>query len=337
MHVPLGPCGAAAHLLRAHARVAAHTGRLWSTARTGLPAHRARTGAWAAPDALCGPLRCAGRAAFSMDAPRRAASDPKRDVVVNGATDVRNAVTKGTVGPSVDRVGEAAEHDVRPGAEQHVPPVPPPPSTGKRVAEDLLTVPNVLTMSRIALCPVIGWAVLTHRPVWAVGLLTVAASTDLLDGWIARRWKSYTVFGSIADPAADKLLMATMVVALTASGQMPWPLAAVILGRDVYLMLLAFYMRYRSLPKPRTWARYWDPRYPSVQVSPTRLSKYNTFLQLVLVAVLTVYPCLPEAYQIHPHVTRTRDALEWVVAGTTVYTGLTYAFTRRAVRYLHVK
>ncbi|WFD01277.1 cardiolipin synthase (CMP-forming) [Malassezia yamatoensis] len=210
-------------------------------------------------------------------------------------------------------------------------------SSVKKVAEDLYTLPNVLTATRIAMCPVIGWAVMTERPFWAVGLLSVAAATDLLDGWIARRWKSYTVFGSIADPAADKLLMATMVVSLSASGQMPMWLALVILGRDVYLMLLAFYLRFRSLPKPRTFARYWDPRYPSVHVSPTQLSKYNTFLQLLLVAALTVYPCLPEEYQIHPHVQRTKQVLEWTVAITTIWTGLQYAFTRRSVRYLHVR
>ncbi|WFD45315.1 cardiolipin synthase (CMP-forming) [Malassezia psittaci] len=210
-------------------------------------------------------------------------------------------------------------------------------SSVQKVAEDLYTLPNVLTATRIAMCPVIGWAVMTERPFWAVGLLSIAAATDLLDGWIARRWKSYTVFGSIADPAADKLLMATMVVSLSASGQMPMWLALVILGRDVYLMLLAFYLRFRSLPKPRTFARYWDPRYPSVHVSPTQLSKYNTFLQLLLVATLTVYPCLPEEYQIHPHVQRTKDVLEWIVAITTVWTGLQYAFTRQSVRYLHVR
>ncbi|WFD04425.1 cardiolipin synthase (CMP-forming) [Malassezia obtusa] len=289
---------------------------------------------------------------------RRARPDPPRDAEVNGARDLRNAVTRGTVGPSVERVGKIASGGVRrsearadaapaASAASKAPAAPAAPAASTapaapapavaRLAEDLCTVPNVLTLSRIALCPVIGWAVVAPRPLLAVGLLSVAAATDLLDGYIARRWKSYTVFGSVADPAADKLLMATMVVSLSASGQMPLALACVILGRDVYLMLLAFYLRYRSLPKPRTWARYWDPRYPSVQVSPTRISKYNTFLQLVLVAVLTVYPCLPEAYQIHPHVTRTRDALEWLVAATTVWTGLDYALSRRAVRYLHIK
>lgn len=216
--------------------------------------------------------------------------------------------------------------------KEGVPSTPPP-----RLTENLLNIPNLLTMSRIGMCPVIGWAVITEQPFLALGLLTVAGTTDLLDGYIARRYNKQSVFGSIADPAADKLLMTTMVVSLTASGQMPLWLAGIIVGRDVYLTGLAFYLRYRSLPAPRTWARYWDPRYPSVQVKPTQLSKYNTFLQLVLVGALTVYPCLPEEWQTHPHVTRTRDALQYLVAATTVWTGLDYAFSRHAVKYLHRK
>lgn len=255
------------------------------------------------------------------------------------ATDVRRAVTRNTVGPSHERVETlraraCTQAPFTPGAQETSGLERP---RARRIAEDLVTVPNVLTLSRMAACPWIGWAVVTQRPYTALGLLGFAAATDLLDGFIARRWNSHTVFGSVADPAADKLLMATMVVSLSVGGQMPLPLAAVILGRDFYLMCLAFYLRYRSLPEPRTWKRYWDPRYPSVQVVPTRISKYNTFLQLALVALLTLYPCLPEAWQIHPHVTRTRDTLAWIVAATTVWTGVDYARSRHAVRYLHIK
>lgn len=212
------------------------------------------------------------------------------------------------------------------------PPAPPLP-----LSEDIMTVPNVLTMLRVALCPVIGWAVATQQPSLTLGLLTVAGLTDLLDGWIARRYQSKTVFGSVADPAADKLLMATMVVGLTLSGTMPLPLAAIIFGRDVFLVVLAFYMRYGSLPPPRTLRRYFDPRLPSVHVTPTRLSKFNTFLQLVLVGSLTLLMCLPEEWRSHPHTQRTIKALEWVVAGTTLWTGIDYAISRRSVRYLLVK
>ncbi|PKI84301.1 cardiolipin synthase (CMP-forming) [Malassezia vespertilionis] len=212
---------------------------------------------------------------------------------------------------------------------------PRPPNVRPTRKEVLATVPNMLTVSRICMCPFIGWSVVCGEPYLTLGLLGVAGATDLLDGYIARRYKSYTTFGSIADPAADKLLMATMVVSLCASGQMALPLAAIILGRDIFLVALAFYMRFRSLPPPRTWTRYCDPHLPSVHVTPTQLSKANTFLQLLLVGLLTLYPVLPDEWQNNVYMQRTRQALSWVVAGTTLWTGVDYACSRRAVRYLH--
>lgn len=205
------------------------------------------------------------------------------------------------------------------------------------LTEHIVTMPNILTVSRMALCPFIGWAVTTHQAPLALGLLGAAGVSDLLDGWIARRYRSQTVFGSIADPAADKLLMATMVVSLGLGGDMPWPLALLILGRDVSLVGLAFVMRYRSLAPPRTLARYFNPRLPSVHVTPTRISKINTFLQLMLVGLLTLLPLLPEDVRTHPHTQRLVTTLECVVAGTTLWTGIDYATSRRSVRYLYVK
>lgn len=66
------------------------------------------------------------------------------------------------------------------------------------------------------------------------------------------------------------------------------PLVLLIIGRDVALVISAFLIRYRSLPEPKTLARYWDPRLPSAKVQPTQVSKYNTFLQIILVAGCTL-------------------------------------------------
>lgn len=205
------------------------------------------------------------------------------------------------------------------------------------VFEDVCTVPNLLTIGRIALCPFIGYTVATQQHYLALGLLAAAGTTDLLDGWIARRFNSLTVFGSIADPAADKLLMTTMVVSLSAAGQLPLPLAALIIGRDVYLVIRALYIRYQSLPLPRTWSRYWDVTLPSAQVVPSRVGKFNTFLQLLLVGVLTIYPVIPEEYREHPHMKRAIAVLMGSVAATTIWSGVDYALSSRAVRYLHKK
>lgn len=94
-------------------------------------------------------------------------------------------------------------------------------SGSKEVSEKLVSIPNALTLSRIIAVPFLGHLILIDQLPTALVLLFVAGCTDLLDGWLARRWNSYTVFGSIADPAADKLLMTVMVATLGWKGLMP--------------------------------------------------------------------------------------------------------------------
>ena len=57
--------------------------------------------------------------------------------------------------------------------------------------------------------------------VWAVGLFAYAGISDLIDGWIARKWKLQTVVGSVIDPMADKFLMTVLVGCLAAKGALP--------------------------------------------------------------------------------------------------------------------
>jgi hypothetical protein len=91
----------------------------------------------------------------------------------------------------------------------------------QRLSEDILTIPNVLTILRLASTPVLGYLILIDEMPYALGLLALSAFTDVLDGWLARRYGSATVFGSIADPAADKALMTVMVGALAWRGLIP--------------------------------------------------------------------------------------------------------------------
>ncbi|KAF8645070.1 hypothetical protein AX16_008128 [Volvariella volvacea WC 439] len=98
-----------------------------------------------------------------------------------------------------------------------------------------------------------------------------------------------SVLGTILDPAADKLLMTTLTITLSMKGLIPIPLAVIILGRDVLLSLSAFWIRYTSLPHPKTFKRYWDFSIPSAEVRPTYISKVNTALQLALMGFTTDY------------------------------------------------
>ncbi|PHH59655.1 hypothetical protein CDD81_2778 [Ophiocordyceps australis] len=197
--------------------------------------------------------------------------------------------------------------------------------------ENIYTLPNFLTATRLAAAPAVGWLVLHNQPAWAVGLLVYAAVTDLVDGWIARRWNQKTVVGTVIDPMADKALMLSLTMCLAANGTLPLWVAIVILGRDIGLGLAAIYYRWISLPPPKTFARYWDFSLPSAEVRPTTISKYNTFLQLALVGLTTAAPL------INADLSSVLGFMHYVVAVTTVWSGASYMFSKDAVRILKKK
>ncbi|KAM6497247.1 phosphatidyl synthase [Amanita muscaria] len=205
------------------------------------------------------------------------------------------------------------------------------PQKPKELRENIYTLPNVLTVSRILSCPVLGWSILQGDFHLATGILIYAGFTDLADGYLARRYNMSSVIGTILDPAADKALMTTLAVTLTVKGMLPVPLAVVILGRDVLLSLSAFYIRYTSLPPPKTFTRYWDFSIPSAEVKPTFISKINTFLQLGLMGATTISPLLPF------ETTLALQGLQWIVATTTIWSGLSYLFSKDAVRVISHK
>ncbi|KAH8689647.1 CDP-alcohol phosphatidyltransferase-domain-containing protein [Talaromyces proteolyticus] len=192
------------------------------------------------------------------------------------------------------------------------------------VHENIYTVPNLLTFSRLIAAPVVGYLLVHNHHAAALSLFAYAGITDLIDGYIARRYNLQTVVGTIIDPAADKLLMTISVVCLALNGSMPMWLAALILGRDVGLSLSAIYYRWVSLPPPKTMARYWDFSLPSAEVRPTGISKLNTALQLLLVGTSMALPVVPAwlagTWGLHDGMV----GLQYLVAFTTIASSISY-------------
>ena len=87
--------------------------------------------------------------------------------------------------------------------------------------ENIYTLPNLLTVSRLIAAPFVGYCILHDQHAWALGLFAYAGITDLLDGWIARRWNLKTVVGTVIDPMADKTLMTILTVTLAMKGALP--------------------------------------------------------------------------------------------------------------------
>lgn len=210
------------------------------------------------------------------------------------------------------------------------------PSSPTTKHENIYTVPNFLTFTRLVSAPVIGYLVVQGQTTWAVSLFAYSCITDFVDGYIARKYNLQTVVGSVIDPMADKFLMMTLAGTLAVSGSIPIYMAVLILGRDFLLGLSALYFRYISLPAPKTFIRYWDFSIPSAEVHPTTISKYNTFLQMLYVGCSLINPVLVNAVSsdLAGYFTMGLTGLEYTTATTTVLSGLSYVFSRNAVKIL---
>ncbi|XP_051831912.1 cardiolipin synthase (CMP-forming) isoform X2 [Antechinus flavipes] len=157
--------------------------------------------------------------------------------------------------------------------------------------ENPWTIPNLLSMTRIALAPVLGYLIIEEDFNVALGVFALAGLTDLLDGFIARNWANQkSALGSALDPLADKILISVLYVSLTCADLIPVSLTYMIISRDIALIAAVFYVRYRTLPSPRTLARYFNPCYATARLKPTFISKVNTAVQLILVAASLAAP-----------------------------------------------
>ncbi|MFL6622284.1 MAG: CDP-alcohol phosphatidyltransferase family protein [Sulfurifustaceae bacterium] len=132
-------------------------------------------------------------------------------------------------------------------------------------------VPNIITLARLALAPAFVLVLNNGNYVAALILFAVAGFSDGLDGLIAKRFHYESRLGAILDPAADKILLVSSYVMLTILGHLPVWLVIVVAFRD--LLIIGGYLAYTSM-------------YGPVQMRPSALSKFNTFLQIALVVVV---------------------------------------------------
>jgi CDP-diacylglycerol--glycerol-3-phosphate 3-phosphatidyltransferase len=99
-----------------------------------------------------------------------------------------------------------------------------------------MLVPNILTSMRLVSMPIIVWLILgdggANGPErwWGLIVFLVASLTDILDGYLARRWKVVSSFGKLADPIADKVIVLAVLATLCVVDDLPWwPLGVLIL------------------------------------------------------------------------------------------------------------
>lgn len=120
--------------------------------------------------------------------------------------------------------------------------------------------PNIVSVSRVVLVPVVVALILvqTKAAAYAATAVFVAGGlTDLLDGYLARRFGSTTVTGAWLDPLTDKLLIAATVIALTAIGRFPVWAAVIILVREVSVTVLRMYLGRQGTSMPASRIAKW--------------------------------------------------------------------------------
>ncbi|MEM8951364.1 MAG: CDP-alcohol phosphatidyltransferase family protein [Pseudomonadota bacterium] len=162
---------------------------------------------------------------------------------------------------------------------------------------------NLITLGRLLLVAPLMWLIVTDQ-VWAAFWVFVAAGiSDALDGFIAKTFNQRTDVGAILDPLADKALLDGVYIALGLTAHLPLWLAALVVARDVLIVLGVILIRKRD---------------PVFRVHPLKTGKLNTFMQIILAAMaLAIWGNVAD-------VSHMLTPMIWLVAAMTLISGGSY-------------
>lgn len=185
--------------------------------------------------------------------------------------------------------------------------------SSSEVASMLTRLPNLLTMSRIVVIPVMVAAFYLRGDIsnWITfGLFAFASITDYLDGWLARRLDVVSDIGRFLDPVADKLLVAAAIVMLVALDRAPAIPALIIICREILVSGLREHLATIEVGLPVS-----------------RLAKWKTAAQMAALCLLLIGNALP----VFP-AALIGEILLWVAAVLTLITGFDYV--RHGLRHI---
>ncbi len=142
-----------------------------------------------------------------------------------------------------------------------------------------MTTANIITILRILLVPIFLVILLTemeNKEIIAFAIFIIAALSDAVDGYIARKYNQVTPLGKFLDPLADKLLVAAALLALVYLQVVETWIASIIILREIFITGFRFYF----LVQDNVFAASW-------------IAKKKTLMQIVAVSLLMLYPKLP--------------------------------------------
>jgi cardiolipin synthase (CMP-forming) len=118
------------------------------------------------------------------------------------------------------------------------------------VLDRVVTVPNLISATRIALIPIFAWAFLTgSKDTFALFLLIVIGCSDWVDGYVARKTGQVSKLGKLLDPVADRIAIVLVLGALTFRGVVAFPVAAVLLIRDLIVTIVFPILESKGFPR----------------------------------------------------------------------------------------
>jgi len=166
-----------------------------------------------------------------------------------------------------------------------------------------VNLPNSLTIARFLAVPVMVWLISEDLLAWAFWLFIAAGVTDALDGFLARLLHAHTEIGAYLDPLADKALLVGVYVTLGYYDHIPSWLVLTVVSRDIFIVGGAILFELTI----GTW-----------EIQPLYISKVNTVTQIILASLVLGGPAL--GLDVSPLIV----IMIWVVAATTVASGLNY-------------
>jgi cardiolipin synthase (CMP-forming) len=141
---------------------------------------------------------------------------------------------------------------------------------GSREATEL-SIPNIITLGRIILVPVIVWAIVSSQMEIAFAIFVIAGISDAVDGFLAKRFNMTSELGALLDPLADKALLVSIFVSLGIWGAVPRWLVILVVSRDI--MIVSAVIVSWLFDKP-------------VEMKPLMVSKLNTVAQVAFAALI---------------------------------------------------
>jgi cardiolipin synthase len=134
-----------------------------------------------------------------------------------------------------------------------------------------LSIPNLITLGRIILVPIVVWAITSGEMRAAFFLFLAAGISDAIDGFLAKRYHMASELGAYLDPLADKALIMSIYIALGVAAALPISLVILVVSRDI--MIITGFMLSWLVGKP-------------MPIKPLPISKLNTVAQIILAALV---------------------------------------------------